>query len=74
MCNGLKYRLNLVQKVRVNSELVYNFDDKLHNDLGIINKIDYWVFPYEVKFDNDSLNELLKSSPRRFVEYELNKV
>lgn len=58
--------LNLGQKVRVNAELVDNFDYKLQNELGIITKIVGLVFPYEVKFDNDSLNELLKLSPRRF--------
>lgn len=59
------------QRVIVNAELVDNFDEKIQNEKGVISKVNNWLFPYEVTFDNKKLNELLLTTPRRFAEYEL---
>lgn len=62
---------NKNDKVVVNAELVGEIDHYIQNEKAEIVKIDDWMFPYELHFENEKINDFLKNTPRRFAAYEL---
>lgn len=60
-------------KVKINDK-VQDDDFKYDGSIAEIISKDDWIFPFELRFEDENLNKLNKDCPRRFSNYELELV